>query len=304
MPVMRKKKPFLGALKFTAWIIFCSVFLSACAEKKQEKTAQPKPIIYTVNYPLAYFAERIAGDQAQVIFPDIEGDPAYWQPSAEQVAGFQAADLIILNGASYAKWLSSTTLPASRMLDTSLSFEDKLIQIAGKKSHSHGPQGEHSHTGTAFTTWLDLRLAIEQAGAINQELRIENSGFEKLQRDLQELDQAWQEQFAKFAGQPLLGSHPVYQYLKRRYQLNLLSVHWEPDTLPKPHMWDELSTLLKKHPAKFMLWEAEPLAETKARLAELGIQPVVFDPSGNRPEKGDFLSVMESNLNNIKMLNK
>ena len=34
--------------------------------------------IYTVNYPLAYFAERIAGDQAKVVFPAPPGvDPAF-----------------------------------------------------------------------------------------------------------------------------------------------------------------------------------------------------------------------------------
>ncbi|MDJ0776875.1 MAG: hypothetical protein QNJ85_03360 [Gammaproteobacteria bacterium] len=36
--------------------------------------------IYTVNYPLQYFSERIAGDHAEVLFPapgDI--DPAFWK---------------------------------------------------------------------------------------------------------------------------------------------------------------------------------------------------------------------------------
>ncbi|NJN46252.1 MAG: hypothetical protein HC808_06995 [Candidatus Competibacteraceae bacterium] len=34
--------------------------------------------VYTVNYPLAYFAERIAGEQAEVVFPAPAGrDPAF-----------------------------------------------------------------------------------------------------------------------------------------------------------------------------------------------------------------------------------
>jgi zinc transport system substrate-binding protein len=58
---------------------------------------------YVVNYPLKYFAERIAGDHAKVVFPaPSEGDPAYWMPDAETVAAYQKADLILLNGANYA----------------------------------------------------------------------------------------------------------------------------------------------------------------------------------------------------------
>jgi len=45
-----------------------------------------------------------------------------------------------------------------------------------------------------------------------------------------------------------------------------------------------------------MLWEAEPLAETAAQLEALGVRVVVFDPCGNRPDEGDWLSVMRSNI--------
>ena len=98
---------------------------------------------------------------------------------------------------------------------------------------------------------------------------------------------------------PLVGSHPVYQYLARRYSLNLLSVHWEPDELPSEQAMRELRELLETHPAKWMLWEGEPLAETVRALAELGIESVVFDPCGNVPDAGDYLSVMRRNAANL-----
>ncbi len=260
------------------------------------------PEVFTVNYPLAFFAEKIAGNQAKVVFPEIDGDPAFWNPSAAQIADFQNADLILLNGATYAKWLAKVSLPESRMLDTSANFRNRLIKVHDGKTHSHGPSGEHSHAGTAFTTWLDLTLAVEQAAAIKAKLNLSESGFENLKAELLQLDKAWETEFAQLSGRPLLGSHPVYQYLDRRYGLNLKSVHWEPDVAPDQDMWNELKTLVKKHPAKVMLWEGEPLAETKALLTEMGIKSIVFDPCGNRPEKGDFLSTMNQNLQNLKMI--
>ena len=62
--------------------------------------------IYVVNYPLKYFAERIGGDYVQVEFP-VPGnvDPAYWDPDIADISAYQKADLIMLNGAAYAKWV-------------------------------------------------------------------------------------------------------------------------------------------------------------------------------------------------------
>ena len=41
--------------------------------------AEDKPVVYTVNYPLQYFAERIAGDLVEVVLPvPADIDPAFW----------------------------------------------------------------------------------------------------------------------------------------------------------------------------------------------------------------------------------
>ena len=99
---------------------------------------------------------------------------------------------------------------------------------------------------------------------------------------------------------PLLGSHPVYQYLARRYGLNLQSVHFEPDENPDEETWADLERLHDAHPAATMLWEAEPLPEIAERLRALGIESIVFDPAGNRPASGDFLEVMTANAANLE----
>ena len=44
-----------------------------------------------------------------------------------------------------------------------------------------------------------------------------------------------------------------------------------------------------------MVWEGEPLESMVDALAERGISSVVFDPCGNRPGEGDYLSVMAGN---------
>ena len=59
-----------------------------------------KLVVYSVNYPLQYFAECIAGEYAEVRFPvPADVDPALWKPDAQTVSQYKSAYLILLNGA-------------------------------------------------------------------------------------------------------------------------------------------------------------------------------------------------------------
>lgn len=276
-------------------------------------TEENQALIYVTNYPLQYFVERIGGDRVRVELPlpgDI--DPAFWEPTADELAQLQDADLIILNGATYEKWLQTASLPQAKTVDTAAPFSDRWLSIETAVTHQHGPEGEHSHEGTAFTTWVDPTLAIEQAAAIRDRLSAEfpdqaedfAANFAALEQELTAID----EQIATLvetsgqAEQPLLASHPVYDYFAERYGLNLESVLWEPETFPDDAQWAELEAMLADHPAEWMIWEGEPIPESVARLQELGIESVVFDPAGNVPESGDFLTMMQANADNLSVV--
>jgi zinc transport system substrate-binding protein len=267
--------------------------------------------VYVVNYPLQYFAERIGGSEVDVHFPAPAGDdPAFWAPDAETVASFQQADLILLNGAHYAKWVDKVTLPPSKLVDTSAGFADRIIHIEGTVTHSHGPGGEHTHGEAAFTTWLDMTLAVEHVKALRDALvkakpgseTAFQSGFAALESDLLALDESLRGLAAGKSDLPIMGSHPVYQYLAAPYELDIKSVHFEPDEAPSGEAWHDFEHLLSEHPAKWMLWEAEPLPEIAAKLEEKGVKSVVFAPCGNRPAQGDFLSVMKENVANLETI--
>jgi zinc transport system substrate-binding protein len=148
-------------MKRILYLLFMALFISACSKQGNEAlSAEGKPVVYVVNYPLAYFAERIAGDTIDIVFPEMEGDPAFWNPTPEEIGKYQNAGRILLNGASYAKWVSRVSLPQSKLIDTSSAFKERLIEIDGSVTHTHGPGGAHAHGDLAFTTWLDPQLAI------------------------------------------------------------------------------------------------------------------------------------------------
>ncbi|MBW1828768.1 MAG: zinc ABC transporter substrate-binding protein [Deltaproteobacteria bacterium] len=270
-----------------------------------------KLTVYVVNYPLKYFTERIAGDHAIVVFPvPSEGDPAYWMPDAKTIIEYQQADLILLNGANYAKWVKKVSLPRSKMVDTSADFKGQYITAEEITTHSHGPEGKHAHESLAFTTWIDFDLAAKQAEAIAKALvrkkpdlrDMFHQNYVALEKDLIALNQMIKQIVSKKQQQPLIASHPVYDYFLKRYGLNMKSVHWEPDEMPNPEQWMELRNILKEHPAKWMIWEGVPIKECVEKLKSMGINSAVFDPCGNIPDECDFLTVMKKNVENLKVV--
>ena len=271
--------------------------------------AEDKLSIYTVNYPLQYMAQRIAGDSAEVVFPAPRDlDPAFWRPSIQAVQAYQKADLILLNGAGYAKWVPRVSLPRFRLVNTTANHKERYIMIKGAMTHSHGPGGKHAHEGLAFTTWLDFELAARQAEAIAQALVRKRPGektryeaaLEELRKELAALDAELAGLSARKPGLPLIASHPVYQYLQKKYALNLKSLHWEPDREPGPKQWAELKAMLKDHPAAWMIWEGSPLPKVVKELEDLGVTSLLFDPCAQPPDEGDFLSVMRANIKELK----
>lgn len=277
----------------------------AAAATPADAPKSGKPQVLVANYPLQYFAQRMAGDAVEVKFlaPKDE-DPAFWQPDERAIATFQGADLILMNGATYSKWADKVTLPEAKVVDTSTAFANNFILVTDAVSHSHGPEGEHSHNGTAFTTWIDFKQASLQAKAVRDALvklvpsakdNIEKNA-EALVDELDALDDRMSALSRRMVNQPLVASHPVYHYLARRYGLNLRAVLWEPETVPDDEAMADLNATLAGHRARWMIWEGEPAKESVEKLDLIGIKSVVFDPCGNVPESGDFMTVMQANV--------
>lgn len=305
----------------TRFFISClTILLAACKPASNESksnesassvasttapTKSGKPQVLVANYPLQYFAQRIAGDAVEVRFPaPKDEDPAFWQPDEATITAFQNADLILMNGAAYSKWADKVTLPQSKVVDTSAAFANTFIQVTDAVTHSHGPGGEHSHSGTAFTTWIDFKQASLQARAVSEALiRLVPAAKETmgknttaLKDELDELDERMSALGRRWGDTPLVASHPVYHYLARRYGMNLKSVLWEPETVPDDKAMADLNALLAGHRARWMIWEGEPAKESVDKLDMIGLKSVVFDPCGNVPDSGDFMTVMKANV--------
>ena len=266
------------------------------------------PRVFVVSYPLAYFARRIGGEIVDVHFPvPRHVDPRVWRPDANVINAFQQADVIFINGADFARWTNRVSLPGSKVVNTTANAVGEYISSVDGVTHQHGPEGTHTHTGFASTTWLDFKMAATQARAIKDALtkRLPQNAtafqvrFEKLLAELDALDEKLLNVSADTEPPELLCAQPVYQYLARRYHLRVQCVQWERGQMPSEAAWEDLADRLGGLAANGMLFEKEPLPEIRERLHRLGIEVIVYDPASNIPESGDFLEVMRENVANL-----
>lgn len=269
--------------------------------------AQDKPVVATVNYPLAWMAERLGREAVEVLFPvPADRDPSFWRPGLSDIAAIQGADVVALNGAGFAGWTARTSLPRSRIVDTSGDFADAYISTE-TVTHSHGADGAHSHTGTASYTWLDFDQAAQQARALAamMDRRIPALGdtvaetLPALIADLEALDADAQEALSALQGAPLIATHPRYQYFARAYGLEIASLAWEAGEMPTDDQWNALAALAEDTGAATMIWEAAPPDAAIDRAKAMGLRSVVFSPLAGTPETGDFLTVMRAQLRSL-----
>ena len=273
--------------------------------------ADEKLAVYAVNAPLAYFAERLAGDHADVVMPVPPGrDPAFWRPSIADISAVQSADLILLNGAGYAQWTTKTSLPRAKLVDSARGFAEAFI-VTETITHSHGPEGEHSHQGIASHTWLDFAQAAQQAEAVANALTRRLPGetesiaaaLTALRADLAALDARARALGERFAGVVLIASHPRYQYLARAYGLTIESLEWEAGETPTSDQWLAFDDLVADSGARALIWEGQPSEEAAAALAKRSLAGSVFATGSNHgPGELDFIALMQRNLDDLEGL--
>ena len=259
-------------------------------------SAQDRPQIVAVNYPLQYLAERLVGEAADVVFPvPAEVDPSFWRPSIADISTIQSADLILLNGAGFATWVDRVSLPRSKVVNTSAAIKDQFI-VTESITHSHGDGGEHSHEGLASYLWLDPTLAAAQARALAAGIKRAgilpsddiDARLDALEADLDQLDQAARSALANLGDVAIIATHPRYQYFARRYGLTVTALEWEAGATPSAAQLSALETLVGETGAEILIWEGQPPEAALDAVAELGLASVVFPPLAHPASSMEF----------------
>jgi zinc transport system substrate-binding protein len=263
----------------------CGLLAVACgaiaaAGCRQMAGRPPAPQAVASFYPLYFFAQQIAGDNADVVNITPPGnDPHDFELTAQDMARIERARLLILNGDGLEAW-------GDRVVAT-IDPRHTHVVVAGEglATQKIAEDGE---------SILDPHLWISPPLARAMVERIER-GFDQvdpqhaglyasralvLDAALRDLDAAFRDGLEHCAKRDIITSHAAFGYLAAAYHLNQVPIAGlSPDAEPSPRQLAAMAQFVRQHHVTVIFFErlvSPKLSETLAM--EAGAQTMVLDP--------------------------
>lgn len=320
-----------------AIFMLASLIIVAGCASSSVKLEEGKVNVITSFYPLYYFADKIGGEQVQVINLVPTGvDPHDWAPKPQELANLMNADVFIYNGLGLEGWAESfvDSLKQDHPLVTVMASEGVKVITNGSSAHSHehehGHEDEyeqehvdehrqddhaHNHGGMDPHVWLSPLQAMSMAENIKNGLiqaspddaALFEKNFALLMDELEELHEQYTEMTRQARTHDLVVSHEAFGYLARDYRLNQvgvmgLSSYAEPSVQTMRRITD----FIQEHDIQYILFEelASPkIAQTLAR--DNGIDVLMINTleglTSEQVEAGeDYMSIMYKNLTTLR----
>ncbi len=296
MEVEMKKKIISGALA-----VITSIMLIGCGTNSDTKTTNDegnkKVNIMVSVYPLKEFADKIAGDKAEVscMVPD-NMEPHDYEPKTKDFEALIKSDAFIYNGLGLETWVDQVK---SVIGDKELRIVDSSEGVEVRK------EGEvidpHS--------WLSLKEAEKQAENIKDtlvEIDEDNKAYYEENYDafvgeLESLYNEYKEKFDNLSTKDFVTGHAAFGYLCRDFGLQQKSVeNLFAEGEPTPKQLEQLVTFCKENNIKTVFSEslASPkVSETLAK--EVGAEVVPILTLESNEDDKSYVEAMRYNLEEI-----
>ncbi len=206
----------------------------------QDRQEQEKITVVASFYPLYEFASKIVGDRAEVSSLVPAGaEPHDWELTAEDVSRGRAADMLIINGAGFERWVND--LEAKFIVNTS-----EGIEFNYEEENEAGTANEHGHEGNGVNPhiWLDPMLAKHQVDKIRDAMTRSdpanadyyNQNAVRFTTELDSLDAFIRSELASCDKLDFIAFHDAFIYFSERYGLmqhSIQGVSPEGEILPQ-----------------------------------------------------------------------
>lgn len=291
-----KKKIISGALA-----VITSIMLIGCGTNSDTKTTNDegnkKVNIMVSVYPLKEFADKIAGDKAEVscMVPD-NMEPHDYEPKTKDFEALIKSDAFIYNGLGLETWVDQVK---SVIGDKELRIVDSSEGVEVRK------EGEvidpHS--------WLSLKEAEKQAENIKDtlvEIDEDNKAYYEENYDafvgeLESLYNEYKEKFDNLSTKDFVTGHAAFGYLCRDFGLQQKSVeNLFAEGEPTPKQLEQLVTFCRENNIKTVFSEslASPkVSETLAK--EVGAEVVPILTLESNEDDKSYVEAMRYNLEEI-----
>ena len=202
----------------------------AAAGTADRQAKLPIPIYVSIGAHLD-FCQQIGGDRFSVSLALSPGkSPATYAPSPHEVQLLSQARLYFKVGLPFETALLAklkTLSHAPEIIDTQAGISlQPILNDFPSRGHTH------RHTGLDSHTWLDPKLALQQATTIYTALsRIDPEGIDTfsynynvLKNRLKALDRELKKSFTPFANRTIFVYHPAFGYFARAFGLHQVAI--------------------------------------------------------------------------------
>ncbi|MDR2354788.1 MAG: metal ABC transporter substrate-binding protein [Clostridiales Family XIII bacterium] len=269
-------------------------------------------------YPMYDFAVKIGGEKARVTNMVPAGtEPHDWEPAAADIAGLEAADIFVYNGAGMEHW-------AHDILE-SLQNEDLIVAEASagitlrEGHHAHdeeeAEEEEEEEEGYDPHVWLDplnakretenIKNAFASADPANADYYEAN--YAKYAAEFDALNEEFKEALSACQNRDIIVAHEAFGYLCAAYELNQVAIEGlSPDSEPDPAKMAEIIDFAQEHAVKVIFFEELVSPKVAEAVAEaVGAETRVLSPieglsDAEATAGGDYFSVMRQNLEALK----
>ena len=257
-------------------------------------------------YPLAYVAERVAGQQATVEnLTAPGGEPHDLEPTVRETADVARADLVVFErGFQPAVDDTVNENAEGAVLDAA-----EVVDLVPFRDHGVDSPEDDPHFWQDPLLLADVGDAVaEQLAEVDPEHAADyRANAADLRADLERLDQEYADGLAGCERDTVVVSHDAFGYLQR-YGLRMETVlGLSPDSEPAPADLAHLQDLIRTDGITTVFSESLVSPEVAEQLAaDTGVQTAVLDPiEGLTDETADedYLSLMRSNLTALQEAN-
>ena len=278
-----------------------SIMLIGCGTNSDTKTTNDegnkKVNIMVSVYPLKEFADKIAGDKAEVscMVPD-NMEPHDYEPKTKDFEALIKSDAFIYNGLGLETWVDQVRSVIG----------DKELRIVDS---SEGVEVRKEGDVIDPHSWLSLKEAEKQAENIKDtlvEIDEDNKAYYEENYDafvgeLESLYNEYKKKFDNLSTKDFVTGHAAFGYLCRDFGLQQKSVeNLFAEGEPTPKQLEQLVTFCKENNIKTVFSEslASPkVSETLAK--EVGAEVVPILTLESNEDDKSYVEAMRYNLEEI-----
>lgn len=291
------------------------LLLGACSGKAPS-SADTKVKIVAQIYPLAFVAERVAGDLGTVDLLTPPGSDAHdYELAPSQIAALGKADLVI-----YQLGFQAVTTEAVQQSDATNVIETgSLVTLLRSGDDDHattGNTGAVEDYGFDPHIWLDPTNMVKISNAVADNLatldppnaQTYRDNAAQLNGELGALDNDFSNGLARCERTEFITSHEAFSYLANRYGLHQIGITGiTPESEPSPARMAELQQLARQFGITTIFYETLISPKTSEVLAnDLGLKTDVLDPVAGLSDQSrgaNYFEVMQANLTALRAAN-